>query len=162
LLRQVHDDEPQPPRQLVHDIPPELERACLRALAKRQQDRYTTASDFAEDLRRVVPTAAAGSVSWQMPVAAPLSESRAATPASHWPGILAPPSSRSRVREAERRQVTILVGGCDLFESEEYLGLDTEDQSQVLRAIQQACEQPVRRFDGTIVQCNEQGLLACF
>ena len=43
LLRQVRDDEPQPPRQLVGDIPPELERVCLKALAKRQQDRYTTA-----------------------------------------------------------------------------------------------------------------------
>ena len=56
LLRQVRDDEPQPPRQLVRDIPPELERACLKALAKRLQDRYTTAADFAEDLRRVLPT----------------------------------------------------------------------------------------------------------
>ena len=53
LLRQVRDDEPQPPRQLARDIPPELERACLKALAKRLQDRYTTAADFAEDLRRV-------------------------------------------------------------------------------------------------------------
>ena len=52
LLRQVRDDEPQPPRQLVRDIPPELERACLKALAKKQQDRYTTAADFADDLRR--------------------------------------------------------------------------------------------------------------
>src|SRR5262249_6017565 len=58
--------------------------------------------------------------------------------------------------------VTVLVCGCDLFESEAYLGLDTEDQAQVLRAVQQACEQAVRRFDGTVVQCNEQGLLACF
>ena len=32
----------------------------------------------------------------------------------------------------------------------------------MLRAFQQACEQAVRRFDGTVVQCNEQGLLACF
>ena len=56
LLRQVRDDEPQPPRQLVREIPPELERVCLKALAKRQQDRYTTAGDFAEDLRRVLPT----------------------------------------------------------------------------------------------------------
>jgi hypothetical protein len=54
LSRQVRDDEPQPPRQLVGDIPPELERACLKALAKRQQDRYTTAADFADDLRRVL------------------------------------------------------------------------------------------------------------
>ena len=68
LLRQVRDDEPQPPRQLVRDIPPELERACLKALAKRQQDRYTTAADFAEDLRRVLPTAAEAPASRQMPV----------------------------------------------------------------------------------------------
>jgi serine/threonine protein kinase len=162
LMRQVLDDEPQPPRQLVGDIPPELERACLKALAKRQQDRYTTAADFAADLRRVLQTAAEVSVSRLMPVETPAGASRAATPATPWPGTLTPPSSRSRAREAERRQVTVLVCGCDLFDSEAYLGLDTEDQAQLLRAIQQACEQAVRRFDGTVVQCNEQGLLACF
>src|SRR5260370_16943632 len=54
LLRQVRDDTPQPPRQLVGDIPPELGRACLKAMAKRQEDRYTTAGDFAADLRRVL------------------------------------------------------------------------------------------------------------
>src|ERR1700746_782953 len=59
-------------------------------------------------------------------------------------------------------QVTVLICGCDLFESEVYLGLDTEDQAQALRTFQQACEEVVRRFDGTVVQCNEQGLLACF
>lgn len=58
LLRQVRDDEPQPPRQLVGDIPPELERVCLKALAKRQQNRYSTAADFAADLRQVLPTKA--------------------------------------------------------------------------------------------------------
>src|SRR3954465_3748629 len=52
LLRQVRDDEPQPPRQLHREIPPELEQACLKALAKRLQDRYTTAAAFAEDLGR--------------------------------------------------------------------------------------------------------------
>ena len=54
LLRQLRDDEPQPPRQVARDIPPELEQACLKALAKQQQDRYTTAADFADDLRRVL------------------------------------------------------------------------------------------------------------
>jgi hypothetical protein len=57
LLRQVLADEPQPPRQLVGDLPPELEKVSLKALAKRLQDRYTTAADFAEDLRRVVGAA---------------------------------------------------------------------------------------------------------
>ena len=59
--------------------------------------------------------------------------------------------------------MTVLVCGCGLFESEAYLeDLDAEDQAEVMRAFQQACEQAVRRFDGTVVQCNEQGLLACF
>ena len=71
-------------------------------------------------------------------------------------------TSRRRAREAERRQVTALVCGCELFESEAYLGLETEDQAQVLRAFQRACEEAVRHFGGTVVQCNEQGLLACF
>src|SRR5262249_44787521 len=58
ILRQVREDQPQPPRQLVGDIPPELERTCLKALAKRQEDRYTTAADFAADLRQVLPPGA--------------------------------------------------------------------------------------------------------
>ena len=58
LLRQVRNDEPQPPRQLFRDIPPPLESACLKAMAKRLQDRYATAADFAEDLRSVLQTMA--------------------------------------------------------------------------------------------------------
>jgi class 3 adenylate cyclase len=59
--------------------------------------------------------------------------------------------------------VTVLVCGCGLFESEEYLeGLDAEGQARVMRAFQHACEQAVRQCDGTVVQCSEEGLLACF
>ncbi len=162
LLRQVHDDEPQPPRQLARDIPPELERACLKALAKRQQDRYTTAADFADDLRCVLPPTAPAPAS-RPPIETPMAEPRATSPASPRPASLTPRSSSRRAREAERRQVTVLVCGCDLFQSEAYLeDRDAEDQAQVLRAFQQACEQAVRPFEGTVVQCNEQGLLVCF
>ena len=74
-----------------------------------------------------------------------------------------PSSARRRAREAERRQVTVLVCGCDLFESDTYLeNLDAEDQSDVLRAVHRACEEAVGRFDGAVAQWNEQGLLACF
>jgi class 3 adenylate cyclase/predicted ATPase len=162
LLRQVREDEPQPPRQLVRDIPPELERACLKALAKQQQDRYTSAADFAADLGRILPMAAEAPDSRQIP-ATSMGEPRATQPTSPSQQAVTPPSSRRRAREAERRQVTVLVCGCDLFESEAYLeGLDVEDQARVLRAFQQACEQGARRFGGTVVQCNEQGLLMCF
>ena len=162
LIRQVREDEPQPPRQLAGDLPPELEQACLKALAKRQQDRYTTAADFAEELRRILSSSAEmptvrQSLSEISPPVAP-----AGSPGTS-PGSGATPSSRRRVHEAERRQVTLLVCGSDLFESETYLeNLDAEDQAEVLRAFQQACEQAVSRFEGSIVQCNERGLLACF
>jgi serine/threonine protein kinase/predicted ATPase len=71
-------------------------------------------------------------------------------------------SSLRQAREAERRQVTVLVGGWDLFESEAYLGLESEDQAQTLRAFREVCDRAVGQFDGTVLQCDEQGLLACF
>jgi predicted ATPase/class 3 adenylate cyclase len=163
MLRQLRDDEPQPPRQLVKDIPPELEKACLKALAKRQKDRYTTAADFADDLRRVLTMAPEGTDSRQLSVGTSADAPRAVPPAFTPVHAVTPPSSRRRAREAERRQVTVLVCGCDLFKSEAYLqGLDAEDQAKVLWAFQQACEEAARRFDGTVVQCDERGLLACF
>jgi serine/threonine-protein kinase len=51
-LRRVREEEPTPPRQLVPAIPGELEAICLKAMAKRVQDRYTTGADLAADLRR--------------------------------------------------------------------------------------------------------------
>jgi serine/threonine protein kinase len=51
LLDQITSLEPRPPRQMDDTIPRELERICLKALAKRAADRYTTALDLADDLR---------------------------------------------------------------------------------------------------------------
>ena len=59
-------------------------------------------------------------------------------------------------------QKSSLVCGCELFGSQAYLELDAEDQIDVLRAFRQICEEAGRRCDGTIVQCNEQGVLVCF
>jgi serine/threonine protein kinase/predicted ATPase len=165
LLRQVRDDEPQPPRQLNRDIPPELGKACLKALAKRLQDRYTTAADFAEDLRRVSQSVGSASpASSRHSFSGVLSREPQGEPsASSQQDTFTSSSSRRRPREAERRQVTVLLCGCDLFESDAYLGnLDPEDQSDVLRAFQRTCEDGVVQFDGAVVQCSEQGLVACF
>jgi hypothetical protein len=52
LLEEISHHDIRPPRQLDHTIPQELERICLKALAKEPADRYTTAFDLAEDLRR--------------------------------------------------------------------------------------------------------------
>ena len=50
VLERVKSLEVRPPRQVDDAIPIELERICLKALAKRATDRYNTARDMAEDL----------------------------------------------------------------------------------------------------------------
>ncbi|MEW6302884.1 MAG: protein kinase [Verrucomicrobiota bacterium] len=47
----VSSHDPRPPRQQDEEVPKELDRICLKAIAKRASDRYSTAKDMAEDLR---------------------------------------------------------------------------------------------------------------
>jgi hypothetical protein len=49
--QQITTLEARPPRQWDDSIAKELERICLKALAKRAADRYLTAKDLADDLR---------------------------------------------------------------------------------------------------------------
>ena len=51
LLDEIASAEVRPPRQLDDAIPKELDRICLKALARRVSDRYSTAFDLAADLR---------------------------------------------------------------------------------------------------------------
>lgn len=52
ILHHVQHREPAPPRAVVRQIPRELETVCLKALAKRPRDRYGSAEELANDLRR--------------------------------------------------------------------------------------------------------------
>ena len=52
LLRQILHDEPRRPRAVERSVPPELETIVLKAVAKNPADRYATAREFADDLRR--------------------------------------------------------------------------------------------------------------
>jgi serine/threonine-protein kinase len=52
LLRQVIHEAPPTPRQLVSAIPSALEAVCLKALAKRREERYGSASDLAREVER--------------------------------------------------------------------------------------------------------------
>jgi tetratricopeptide (TPR) repeat protein len=52
LLRQIAFEEPAPPRRLDRAIPAELETIVLKALEKGPADRYATAQELADDLRR--------------------------------------------------------------------------------------------------------------
>jgi len=44
---------PRPPREINHDIHPDLEAICLKALAQSVSERHVTAGDMAEKLRKV-------------------------------------------------------------------------------------------------------------
>src|SRR5262249_25785380 len=59
LLEQIAAVEARPPRQVDDTIPRELERICLKSLAKRASERYTTARDVADDLRHFLAGASA-------------------------------------------------------------------------------------------------------
>jgi Flp pilus assembly protein TadD/serine/threonine protein kinase len=52
LLRQIAFEEPRPPRKLNKAIPADLETIVLKALAKNPAERYGTAQEVADDLRR--------------------------------------------------------------------------------------------------------------
>jgi PAS domain S-box-containing protein len=51
VLRQVREEEPLQPRLLCPGVPPALEDACLRALAKRPQDRFDSASTLGQKVQ---------------------------------------------------------------------------------------------------------------
>jgi hypothetical protein len=70
--------DPRPPRQIDDRLPRELERICLKALARRVTDRYTTASDLAEDLQQFLDGAVG-----HAPQGAPRSGRRAEPPAEN-------------------------------------------------------------------------------
>jgi WD40 repeat protein/serine/threonine protein kinase len=52
LLRQIAFEEPRLPRRRVKAIPAELETVVLKAMAKNPAERYLTAQELADDLRR--------------------------------------------------------------------------------------------------------------
>jgi serine/threonine protein kinase len=150
LLRQVREDEPQPPRQLAPEIPAELERICLKAISKHISDRYTTAADMALELRAVLEA---------HPDSVPAAPVTSPPPETSTKRL---PSSVRRVRQAERRHVTVLYCECDFFNSAAFLeNLDPEEQHELLGDYQQACDEVISRYGGTVVQSTGHGMLVC-
>jgi serine/threonine protein kinase/WD40 repeat protein len=52
LLRRLEQEEPVPPGRLNRAVPAELETVVLKAMAKHPEERYQTAQELADDLRR--------------------------------------------------------------------------------------------------------------
>ena len=151
LLRQIREDDPQPPRQLMPAIPVEVERICIKAMARRPAERYTTAADLARELRGQLEILAESSATRPAPTGV-MPESKTADTAS----------AVRRARQAERRVVSVLYCRCDLFDSAEFLEqLDSEDQHEILADYQRLCDEAVKQFGGTVVQATGRELLVC-
>src|SRR5262249_58797179 len=52
VLRKVQEEEPRLPRDVCPEAPPGLERVCLRALAKKPEDRQAAAKELAEAVQQ--------------------------------------------------------------------------------------------------------------
>ncbi len=70
LFRTIHE-EPIRPSALRPEVPPALEAICLRALAKRPEDRFASCREFAEELERwafLDPIAAGSEIEGRLPL----------------------------------------------------------------------------------------------
>jgi serine/threonine protein kinase len=99
LLGQIDSVEARPPRQVDDAVPKELERICLKALAKRATERYTTGGDLADDLRHFLGAAAGKnehSVAVSLPAGGPrVPAAGPATPTDQPPVKIVPKGLRS-------------------------------------------------------------------
>lgn len=150
VLRQIREDEPQPPRQVLQDIPLDLECVCLRAMSKRISDRYTTASDFADALREIIQRGG-GHAEIPTLIFPPSDEQESGSAAR----------SASRLHEAERRQITTLHleledAGIDAAD------LDPEELRTVVQRIRELTARLLTRFGGHFAESSGEMIQVYF
>jgi serine/threonine protein kinase/tetratricopeptide (TPR) repeat protein len=140
LARQILEDEPQPPRQIVPNLPMELERICLKGMAKSVSDRYTTAGDMARDIRGFIDGRAPAALRSERPVESPK----------------AAPS----VPRVQRRHLTFLAVSWDApSRSEDW---DVDDEAEMNAAFKRRCAAIATRFGGTILRADGHRMEICY
>ena len=139
LVRQIREDEPQPPRQLVPNLPMELERICLKAMAKAAADRYTTAGDMAQEIRALLQ----GNVPARRHER-PAEATRVSAPAAR----------------VQRRHLSFLAVSWEAAASDEEV--DVDDQAEMSAAFKRRCTEIVTRYSGTILRADSHTLVVCF
>jgi len=152
LFRQIIEDDPQPPRQLSPEIPEDLERVCLKAMAKSQNDRYTTAADFAVELRRVAESFNAQGTTIHRSGGGQLDprleETRSSAKESSQQSSV---SSEYGIHDAQRRQITALHLDLEEF-NDDGEQADPEDLHAVIQRVREIAATSVRRFGGHIAR----------
>jgi len=113
LLEQIANVEPWPPREIDDAIPRELERICLKGLSKRAIERYSTAQDFAEELRAWCASAAGGAA-LKPAVSAPAAPGELRQADSNRSGL---PANSTPTPGSERRPVKVVPNGLRSFDA---------------------------------------------
>jgi serine/threonine protein kinase len=118
LLEQIASGEARPPRQWDDTIPKELERICLKALAKRASDRYPTARDVADDLRHFLAMRPAGLPAAGNP-GAPPNELASAEATPPLPGAPVPGPVSPSGRPSDGSAMKVLPKGLRSFDAQD-------------------------------------------
>ncbi len=106
VLFHVMNTEPVPPRQVNAAVPADLEAICLRAMAKRAEDRYPSCQDLVDALDRWLEATRAGAGESSLP-ALPAT----APPAPQTTAPVSPPQGESPLLLWCQRHPGALLGG---------------------------------------------------
>lgn len=143
VMAAVLHHEPPSLSQFIDDLPPELERIVMKALAKDREERYQTVKDLLIDLRRLKQ---------RMEFEAEMSRTAQATDAAR--GSSLPlgertPAAASRAPTEQLKQVTVLFadfhGLTPLLER-----LDAEEQSNIMRELWNRIDTAIMDDGGTV------------
>lgn len=159
-LARVLNEEPEPVQERVAEVPPELSALIAQLLQKDPHLRPRNAEEVAQRLRRIEgdPENAVAEPTGRMTVV----EGRPVAPSgSDRSASVTTPSSATRRRSGERRQVTVL--GCDLVGlSDGSQTLDPERLYTVMPEFRECARRVVERYEGQIESLAGHRLVAYF
>ncbi len=175
LIAALIESTPAPPSKFNIEIPPVLDDLILQLLAKSPDDRPKSAVEVVSRLE-YIEKGLVGTTGNQAIVRrsrVPAFGSFDGDSGSHnamsifgdlsAAGSALSGQSLTRRREAEHRQVTMLMCSCNLFESEDFIEhFEASEQNELLCLFRDICQQAVQTFDGSIVRWNDDSLLVCF
>ncbi len=168
LMFAIVQESPRPPSYHNIELPAALDDLIMHLLEKESENRPQTAEAVVSRLRSIeMEITASNQTLPAQNQGNSIFQSKRITRNSILVGPLkdsAPDSSQSFVvREAEHRQVTVLVCGCELFEQEDYLDrFDSDERRDLLTLFYRSCEQALDELGGTVVQRSDGSVLACF
>lgn len=179
LMVALIESTPEPPSHFNREIPPILDDLILQMLAKHPDDRPKSAAEIVARLEAIENGFSSAPAVNQpvprkshIPAFGSFDDSDSFNAVSMFKdnsGIHANSNSTTsgqsliRPREAEHRQVTMLVCSCNLFESEDFIEhLEADEQHELLNLFRDTCQQAIQTFDGSVVRWNDDCLLVCF